>query len=55
MSRAIDDIDSYLDLIGRDRCIALQATTTGFLLDPYRQWIMPAEEIAGLHAASEAT
>ncbi len=49
-----DDIDSYLDLIGRDRCIALQATTTGFLLGPYRQWIMSAAEITGLRAAGEA-
>lgn len=48
------DIDGYLDLIGRDRCIALQTTSTGFLLDPYRKWIMPAAEIAGLHAASAA-
>jgi glutaconate CoA-transferase subunit A len=48
------DIDGYLDLIGRERASALLASSTSFLLDPYRQWIMPAEDIARLQSASEA-
>ena len=40
------DVDSYLDMIGRDRLVLLGKTRTAFLLDPYRKWIMPAAEIA---------
>ena len=40
------DVDSYLDMIGRDRLALLGKTRTAFLLDPYRKWIMPAAEIA---------
>ena len=40
------DVDSYLDMIGRDRLALLANTRTAFLLDPYRKWIMPAAEIA---------
>jgi glutaconate CoA-transferase subunit A len=39
------DIDSYLDLIGRDRVAALSQGPTAFLLDPYRPWIKSAEEL----------
>jgi len=46
------DVESYLDLIGRDRCKTLQASSTSFLLDPYRQWIIPATDIARLPAVS---
>jgi glutaconate CoA-transferase subunit A len=46
------DVESYLDLIGRDRCKMLQASTTSFLLDPYRQWILPAADIARLQTVS---
>jgi glutaconate CoA-transferase subunit A len=48
------DIPSYLDLIGRDRRKALQTTFTKFLLDPYRRWIMPPDEVEGLRAESAA-
>ncbi len=35
------DIASYLDMIGRETCARLSGTATGFLLDPYRQWLLP--------------
>jgi len=41
-------LESYLDMIGRDRLMQLGSTATGFLLDPYRQWIMSAAEVARL-------
>ncbi|MGL5630780.1 MAG: CoA transferase subunit A [Azovibrio sp.] len=44
------DIDSYLDLIGRDTIDKLSNGVTSFLLDPYRQWIKTPEEIATLTA-----
>jgi glutaconate CoA-transferase subunit A len=47
-----DDRDSYLDLIGRDKAKALSQGSSSFLLDPYRRWILPPEDVAGL-AASE--
>jgi glutaconate CoA-transferase, subunit A len=40
------DVDSYLDLIGRDTIARLSNSATSFLLDPYRQWIKTPEEIA---------
>ena len=45
-----DSVESYLDMIGRDRLEQLGRTATGFLLDPYRKWIMPAEAVARLQA-----
>ena len=42
------DVDSYLDLIGRDTVVRLSQTATRFLLDPFRQWIKTPQEIAGL-------
>lgn len=44
------DIDGYLDRIGRDRVAELEATATGFLAEPYRQWRLPAEAIRQLQA-----
>jgi glutaconate CoA-transferase subunit A len=44
------DIDSYLDLIGRDTIARLSNSATSFLLDPYRQWIKTPEQIAALTA-----
>jgi glutaconate CoA-transferase subunit A len=49
-----DGVESYLDMIGRDRLAKLSQTATGFLLDPYRRWIMPAEEMARLQAGGAA-
>ena len=43
-----NDVDSYLDLIGRDTVARLSQTTTRFLLDPFRQWIKTPQEIADL-------
>lgn len=43
-----DDIDGYLDLIGRDKAERLSNSVTSFLLDPFRQWIKTPEEIAAL-------
>ncbi|HJV93732.1 MAG TPA: CoA transferase [Azonexus sp.] len=45
-----DGIDGYLDLIGRDTIARLSDSTTGFLLDPFRQWIKTPDEIAALSA-----
>jgi glutaconate CoA-transferase, subunit A len=47
------DVDGYLDMIGRDRLALLGKTSTAFLLDPYRKWIMPAAEIARIEADAE--
>jgi glutaconate CoA-transferase subunit A len=49
-----DGIDSYLDLIGRDKVAALSQNVTSFLLDPYRKWILPPDEVASLQAPAEA-
>ncbi len=49
-----DDPDSYLDLIGRDRLATLAKTETAFLLDPYRQWILSPDQVAGLSARGVA-
>jgi glutaconate CoA-transferase, subunit A len=45
-----DDLDSYLDLIGREKAKALSQGSSSFLLDPYRRWILPPEDVAGLAA-----
>jgi glutaconate CoA-transferase subunit A len=39
------DVASYLDLIGREKIERLSRSTTSFLLDPYRQWLLPAEQV----------
>jgi len=44
-----DDIESYLEMIGRARLEQLGRTATGFLLDPYRRWILSAAEIGRIH------
>jgi glutaconate CoA-transferase subunit A len=44
------DIDSYLDVIGRDKAAELGRSSTSFLLDPYRRWILPPERVAALQA-----
>jgi glutaconate CoA-transferase, subunit A len=44
------DVESYLDLIGRDTIARLSNSATSFLLDPYRQWLKTPEEIAALTA-----
>jgi glutaconate CoA-transferase, subunit A len=43
-----DDVDSYLDMIGRERLAKLEQSTTSFLADPYRKWILPPAEVAKL-------
>lgn len=48
------DIDSYLDMIGRDKIKTLSASNSSFLLDPYRRWILAPEDVAGLTAAELA-
>jgi len=44
------DLDSYLDMIGRDKIARLSNSVSSFLLDPYRRWILPADEVARLTA-----
>jgi glutaconate CoA-transferase subunit A len=43
---SFSDIESWLDLIGRDKVAALSQSSTSFLLDPYRQWIWSPEQAA---------
>jgi glutaconate CoA-transferase, subunit A len=43
---SFDDIDSYLDMIGRENIATLSQSSTSFLLDPYRKWILSPEQIA---------
>lgn len=52
--QAYDDLDGYLDLIGRDKIEQLSHGVTSFLLDPYRQWIKTPAEIAALTAEDPA-
>lgn len=40
--------DEYLDLIGRELIEKLRAGPTAFLLDPYRQWILPDAAVDAL-------
>jgi glutaconate CoA-transferase subunit A len=42
------DIDSYLDVIGRDKVTELGNSNTSFLLDPYRRWILTPDQVAAL-------
>lgn len=42
------DLESYLDMIGRETVELLSKTGTAFLLDPFRQWIKTPEEIRAL-------
>lgn len=39
------DLDSYLAMIGHENRERLAQTSTAFLLDPFRQWIVPAEDL----------
>jgi glutaconate CoA-transferase subunit A len=48
------DIESYLDMIGREKVKALSASNSSFLLDPYRRWILTPEDVAGLTATELA-
>jgi glutaconate CoA-transferase subunit A len=49
--RSYGDLDGYLDLIGRERMAQLGQGPTGFLLDPYRRWILEHEETLALVGA----
>ncbi len=44
------DIESYLDMIGRDKIKTLSASNSSFLLDPYRRWILTPQDVASLTA-----
>ena len=46
-------LDEYLALIGPDTVEKLAATATGFLLDPYRRWLLSRAEIDELLAESD--
>lgn len=48
------DIDSYLDMIGRDTVARLSGSSTSFLLDPYRRWIKTPAEVEALLASEAA-
>ena len=45
-----NDLDGYLALIGAPRIAELSQTPTAFLLDPYRRWILPRDEVDALTA-----
>ncbi|MBB4199763.1 glutaconate CoA-transferase [Rhodoblastus sphagnicola] len=49
------DLDSYLDLIGREKIKTLSASGSSFLLDPYRRWIFAPEDVASLTAQGLST
>ena len=44
------DIGSWLDRIGRQRLANLEQSTTSFLADPYRRWVLTEAEVAALMA-----
>jgi glutaconate CoA-transferase subunit A len=49
------DLDGYLDLIGREQIAQLSGGATGFLLDPYRRWILShaqTQDLLGTRAAA---
>ncbi|MDR2113303.1 MAG: CoA transferase subunit A [Candidatus Accumulibacter sp.] len=46
----VDSLDDYLDRIGGEVVDQLQKSSSSFLLDPYRKWIKPREEIESLLA-----
>lgn len=48
------DIESYLDMIGRDRLAKIAKTETAFLVDPYRKWMKSPEEIKALQSGAAA-
>jgi glutaconate CoA-transferase subunit A len=51
---AYADLGGYLAMIGTGRRAALANTSTAFLLDPYRRWILPDDEVARLSHAGGA-
>ncbi|MDR0577348.1 MAG: CoA transferase subunit A [Candidatus Accumulibacter sp.] len=46
----VDSLDDYLARIGGEAIERLQKSSSSFLLDPYRKWIKPREEIESLLA-----
>lgn len=46
------DVEGYLDMIGAAKREEISKTATAFLLDPYRRWIMSAEEVARVQAGA---
>lgn len=51
----VNSLDDYLARIGDDVRARLSATATGFLLDPFRQWIKTPEQVAALLAHTPET
>ncbi len=49
------NLDDYLDLIGRDVIESINHGPTGFLLDPFRQWIQPRATIEAVLADTSST
>ncbi|MDR1936395.1 MAG: CoA transferase subunit A [Candidatus Accumulibacter sp.] len=46
----VDSVDDYLARIGGETIAQLEKSSSSFLLDPYRKWIKPREEIESLLA-----
>ena len=44
------DVDSWLGVIGAERLAKLEQSTTSFLADPYRKWILTPAEVASIQA-----
>ena len=44
------DVDSWLRGIGAERLAKLEQSTTSFLADPYRKWILTPAEVASIQA-----
>jgi glutaconate CoA-transferase, subunit A len=53
--RSYQNLGDYIALIGDEKRRKLENGPTRFLLDPYRRWLMPAEEITLLQRAEAAT
>lgn len=47
----ITDRDAFRALIGAEKIETLRRTSTAFLLDPFRRWLLPEDRIAELEAA----
>ncbi|MDR1708111.1 MAG: CoA transferase subunit A, partial [Candidatus Accumulibacter sp.] len=46
----VETIDDYLERIGADVAAQLEKSSSSFLLDPYRKWIKPREDVESLLA-----
>lgn len=48
----VETPQQFLEMLGEEKIAQLSATPTAFLVDPYRKWILPDDEVAALLAES---